>query len=114
MGYLICYNCYGYYKLESDESPEDFSSNCECGGNLEFTDSIDLNPKSESGGRDKITYGYSYTDKKSFNYKIVMVFGILIIFVGIMIIRTLYILGFIITLVGISILYKGYCEVAAG
>lgn len=37
--YLICDKCGGYYKLEEDESPEDFEDNCECGGVLSITDS---------------------------------------------------------------------------
>lgn len=36
MGYLICEKCGGYYKLQSGESPEDFSDKCECGGKLKF------------------------------------------------------------------------------
>lgn len=35
MGYLVCDKCKGYYKLEPDESPEDFEEECECGGKLE-------------------------------------------------------------------------------
>lgn len=38
-GYLICESCKGYYKLQKNESPEDFS-NCECGGFLIFRESI--------------------------------------------------------------------------
>ncbi len=33
-GYLICDSCGGYYELQTGESPEDFSDECECGGNL--------------------------------------------------------------------------------
>ena len=35
MGYLVCENCKGYYKLREDESWENFS-NCECDGNLKY------------------------------------------------------------------------------
>ncbi len=35
-GYLICEDCLGYYKLEKDESPDDFES-CNCGGKLKFS-----------------------------------------------------------------------------
>ena len=31
MGYLVCDKCRGYYKLEPDESPDDFEDECECG-----------------------------------------------------------------------------------
>ena len=38
-GYLYCKNCNGYYRLQEDETPEDFVS-CECGGELEFHESL--------------------------------------------------------------------------
>jgi hypothetical protein len=40
MGYLICQECGGYYKLEKGESKEDFVS-CECYGSLTYVDDID-------------------------------------------------------------------------
>jgi heat shock protein HtpX len=39
-GYLVCDKCNGYYKLQSGESPEDFTNRCDCGGKLEYQDSI--------------------------------------------------------------------------
>ncbi len=36
MPYLICDTCGGYYELQPSESPEDFDSKCECGGNLKY------------------------------------------------------------------------------
>lgn len=39
-GYLVCDKCNGYYKLHAGESPEDFTNKCECGGKLEYRDSI--------------------------------------------------------------------------
>lgn len=33
-GYLVCDTCKGSYELQPGEKPEDFSSQCECGGNL--------------------------------------------------------------------------------
>jgi len=35
-GLLVCEKCGGCYQLQSDESPDDFSDTCECGGELEF------------------------------------------------------------------------------
>jgi len=35
-GYLICDKCGGYYILQPGESPDDFSTECECGGRLEY------------------------------------------------------------------------------
>ena len=34
--YLVCKNCGGYYHLQDDEEPEDFSDECECGGRLKY------------------------------------------------------------------------------
>ena len=34
-GYLVCNTCGGYYELQSGEKADDFSDECECGGNLE-------------------------------------------------------------------------------
>lgn len=39
-GYLICTECGGYYHLQEGESPADFSS-CECGGSLEYYDTLE-------------------------------------------------------------------------
>ena len=40
-GYLACQKCNSYYKLQPGESPEDFDSECECGGTLKYYDNID-------------------------------------------------------------------------
>jgi hypothetical protein len=42
MGYLICDKCGGYYELQPGETPEDFSNECECGGELIYSDSLDV------------------------------------------------------------------------
>lgn len=34
--YIVCDKCGGYYQLQPGESPDDFSEECECGGNLEY------------------------------------------------------------------------------
>ncbi|HHY00385.1 MAG TPA: hypothetical protein GX531_03290 [Methanothermobacter sp.] len=47
MPYLICQRCGGYYKLEEDESPDDFDT-CSCGGALVYSYSLDQNPKRRS------------------------------------------------------------------
>lgn len=39
MGYLVCEKCEGYYELQENESPQDFSS-CECGGNLKYAENL--------------------------------------------------------------------------
>jgi hypothetical protein len=39
-GYLICSKCNGHYELQEDESPGDFTDQCECGGKLEYREDI--------------------------------------------------------------------------
>jgi len=56
MSYLICQRCYGYYKLEEDESPEDFES-CQCGGQLSYSESIQLESRSKKKG---FYFGFSF------------------------------------------------------
>ncbi len=42
-GYLICDTCHGSYELKPGEKPENFSSKCECGGQLRYTNNRDDN-----------------------------------------------------------------------
>jgi len=109
MGYLICDTCQGYYELKKGESPEDFSSKCECGGNLEFKSSIN-HPGTESTGRDKIAHGYSHTDKQSYKYRNIMILGGLLVLVGIIGLLMFNILGLIIAVAGGLIYSYGYNE----
>jgi hypothetical protein len=46
-GYLVC-KCNAYYKLEANESPSDFSDQCECGGKYKFFNNIDWLKKEEN------------------------------------------------------------------
>lgn len=48
MGYLICVNCGGYYELQEGEKPEDFINECECGGKLIYSESLEILEESES------------------------------------------------------------------
>lgn len=48
MGYLVCDKCEGYYELEPGESPDDFSGECECGGNLIYSESLE--PSGDESG----------------------------------------------------------------
>jgi len=47
MGYLICDKCGGYYELQPGEKPEDFSNECECGGELIYSDTFDFIEENE-------------------------------------------------------------------
>jgi hypothetical protein len=40
MGYLVCDQCGGYYRLHEGESPDDFMKKCQCGGHLEYFDNL--------------------------------------------------------------------------
>jgi hypothetical protein len=39
-GYLVCDTCKGSYELQAGEKPEDYSSQCECGGKLTYNRDI--------------------------------------------------------------------------
>ena len=39
-GFLVCDKCDGYYELQPDESPNDFSGECECGGRLKHQQNV--------------------------------------------------------------------------
>lgn len=39
MGYLKCDNCGGHYELKNNESLDDFSDTCDCGGTLNYFES---------------------------------------------------------------------------
>lgn len=36
-GYLVCDTCDGYYRLQPEETPDDFINVCECGGKLKYS-----------------------------------------------------------------------------
>lgn len=40
-GYLVCDKCGEYYQLQPNESPDDFSDACECGGKLGFKETLE-------------------------------------------------------------------------
>ena len=42
MGYLICENCKGYYKLQPGEKQDDFNDRCACGGKLRYAIDIEV------------------------------------------------------------------------
>jgi len=39
-GYLICDTCGGYYELQPGESKDDFSDECECGGKIRYSKTL--------------------------------------------------------------------------
>jgi len=40
-GYLVCGECGGYYELQPGEMPKDFINKCECGGKLEYLETLE-------------------------------------------------------------------------
>lgn len=40
MPYLVCKKCGGYYQLQGEETPDDFHDKCQCGGDLEYMESL--------------------------------------------------------------------------
>ena len=50
-GYLVCSHCRGYYELQEGESPDDFER-CECGNQLEFRQTINLQARAYSANFD--------------------------------------------------------------
>lgn len=58
MGYLVCDACGGYYELQEGEKPEDYSDECECGGKLHYTDSLEDPEEEYEGHINTITCPY--------------------------------------------------------
>lgn len=78
LGYLICNECEGYYELESGETPENFSNECECGGKLRYADNLPkteekqqprMKPISEYEKTDNINPNTSYQQQEIYREK---------------------------------------------
>jgi hypothetical protein len=66
-GYLICNNCFGYYKLKENESPEDFNG-CECGSPLVYRENIDNLRTNISNSASKFDSSYNEPENDSNAY----------------------------------------------
>ncbi|UTB32897.1 MAG: MFS transporter [Methanobacterium sp. ERen5] len=65
MGYLVCSKCKSYYKLLSNESPKDFTDECDCGGKLRYIENLDIvNPNWK-----QVTFRKKPTLKERWNKK---------------------------------------------
>ncbi len=53
MAYLVCTNCKGYYPLQEGESPDDFQDKCQCGGDLEFMESLNMDSLEETEDQER-------------------------------------------------------------
>jgi hypothetical protein len=52
MSYLVCDKCGGHYELQSGEKAEDFDLVCECGGKIEYKESIQLDNEFKDMGKE--------------------------------------------------------------
>lgn len=48
MPFLVCTKCRGYYQLQEGESPDDFQDKCQCGGDLEYIESMNMDTLEET------------------------------------------------------------------
>jgi len=107
MGYVVCYNCGGYYELQEGESADDFEA-CECGGNLKFCDSLnDYQNEDPEPQRESMSIGKGYAEKKSSKYNNMVIAGAvfgLIGFIGVILTP----FSLIILLFGAGLLYYGF------
>lgn len=111
MAYLICKKCNGYYKLQEGESPEDFENKCECSGNLQYSEYLELpieeSIKSEYPENEVIFPNKTSTVKIASKYKNYMLIGALITILSIFG-AFLFILIVVLALPGLIIFNHGY------
>lgn len=66
LGYLVCDKCGGQYKLKEGENPDDFEEHCECGGKLEYFESLSrMHTKKENRKTSKNTLVNEDTTSKA-------------------------------------------------
>ncbi len=65
-GFLICDKCRGYYELDPEESPEDFANECECGGKLVYSESLDKSTEYHTETDNIITCHYCGTENQDY------------------------------------------------
>ncbi len=74
MGYLVCQNCGGYYKLKKDESAEDFVA-CQCYGQLVYVESLEDIPKEDAKDKLAQKLGSRFKDKPGHEFEYISVDG---------------------------------------
>lgn len=86
MSYLVCDKCSGYYELQPDESPEDFSDECNCGGTLKYSLHKELTneepKKSKYYEKEIIFPNKTSTERMASKYKNIMMIGAFISFIS--------------------------------
>ena len=106
MAYLVCDKCGGYYELQPDESPENFTDKCNCGGNLKYIK--DLNDLEGLQNLYPSTNKFEEFLKKEENQYLIewakpfLVIVILCLFFGILFGRSIMVLAGLGLLIGMS------------
>ena len=67
MPYLVCTKCRGYYQLQEGESPDDFQDKCQCGGDLEYMESLSMDFMEEKEDTDSFQDIESSQNSNDFN-----------------------------------------------
>lgn len=111
MGYVICEKCGGCYKLEADESINDFES-CQCGGQLKYVETIAEPQIPKKNNRKTLKNGKTYTAQKSNQGIILMAMGTLITLIGLLLVNLTGGISFYVTILGIIII--GYAFSKSG
>jgi len=83
-GYLVCDTCGGYYKLKSGEKPDDYSSECVCGGNLTYERTLEIDGEdSDEDSFDSPVLNWLSRPRNMIKIRIVLrsiIFGVLLFF----------------------------------
>lgn len=111
MGYVICEKCGGCYKLEADESINDFES-CQCGGQLKYVETIAEPQIPKKNNRKTLKNGKTYTAQKSNQGIILMAMGTLITLISLLLVNLTGGISFYVTILGIIII--GYAFSKSG
>nr|WP_319374377.1 DUF2927 domain-containing protein [uncultured Methanobacterium sp.] len=62
MPYLVCEKCGGYYKLQEGESPDDFRDKCECGGDLKYSETLNIKSLNTGSFNNELTEDTAHCD----------------------------------------------------
>lgn len=85
--YLVCDTCKGSYELQEGEKPEDFSSECECGGDLTYEREI------SAPNNDKQAISTANNDRQLIIIVLGIVFFFILFFIAFLIVFMLRVMG---------------------
>ena len=101
MGYVICEKCGGCYKLESNESINDFES-CQCGGQLKYVETVLELQIPSKDNRETLKNGKTHTAQKSNQVIILMAMGALVAIIGLLLVDITGGISFLLTISGLA------------